>query len=62
MTDDELKLILESENLDSETEQLRINAKICTQKHNFLVKAIWTLIPLFLCVFAMFFTAIFLIV
>ena len=39
-------------------DQLRINSDICVKKHKKLVKAIWTMIPLFLFMFALFFTAI----
>lgn len=44
--------------LDSNIDQLRINSEICKQKHKFLVIAIWCLIPLFVFMFAVFFTAI----
>lgn len=54
MTDDEIDACLET----SEIDQLRINANICTRKHKFLVRAIWTLIPLFTFELAMFFVAI----
>lgn len=58
MTDDEINVCLENINCSSEIDQLRINANICTRKHKFLVRAIWTLIPLFTFVLAMFFVAI----
>ena len=43
---------------DAEIDQLIINATICTQKHKCLIRAIWTLVPMFAFVVAMFFTAI----
>ena len=58
MTDDEILACFEKEDCSSELDQLKINANICTRKHKFLVKAIWTLIPLFVFVLAMFFIAI----
>ena len=58
MTDDEINACLENIDCSSEIDQLRINANICTRKHKFLVRAIWTLIPLFTFVLAMFFVAI----
>ena len=58
MTDDEINACLENIDRSSEIDQLRINANICTRKHKFLVRAIWTLIPLFTYVLAMFFVAI----
>lgn len=58
MSDAELKDSFSRDNEEVEINQLRINARICTQKHNFLVKAIWTLIPLFISVIVMFFTSI----
>ncbi len=58
MTDDEINACLENIDYSSEIDQLRINANICTRKHKFLVWAIWTLIPLFTFVLAMFFVAI----
>ena len=58
MTDDEINACLENIDCSSEIDQLRINANICTRKHKFLVRAIWTLIPLFTSVLAMFFVAI----
>ena len=58
MTDDEIDACLENIDCSSEIDQLRINANICTRKHKFLVRAIWTLIPLFTFVLAMFFVAI----
>lgn len=58
MTDEEIYMCIDSKEYSSEIDQLKINAKICTIKHKFLVNAIWTLIPLFLFVLAMFFTAI----
>lgn len=58
MTDDEINACLENIDRSSEIDQLRINANICTRKHKFLVRAIWTLIPLFTFVLAMFFVAI----
>ena len=36
----------------SDIEQLSITAKICAKKHRFIVCAIWTLIPLFIMLFA----------
>lgn len=57
MTDDEINACLENIDYSSEIDQLRINANICTRKHKFLVRAIWTLIPLFTFVLAMFFVA-----
>lgn len=58
MTDDEIDACLENIDCSSEIDQLRINANICTRKHKFLVRAIWTLIPLFTFELAMFFVAI----
>lgn len=58
MTNDEINAYLENIDRSSEIDQLRINANICTRKHKFLVRAIWTLIPLFTFVLAMFFVAI----
>lgn len=58
MTDDKINACLENIDCSSEIDQLRINANICTRKHKFLVRAIWTLIPLFTFVLAMFFVAI----
>lgn len=58
MTDDEIDACLENIDCSSEIDQLRINANICTRKHKFLVRAIWTLIPLFTFMLAMFFVAI----
>lgn len=58
MTDDEINACLENIDCSSEIDRLRINANICTRKHKFLVRAIWTLIPLFTFVLAMFFVAI----
>lgn len=58
MTNDEINACLENIDRSSEIDQLRINANICTRKHKFLVRAIWTLIPLFTFVLAMFFVAI----
>ena len=58
MTDDEINACLENIDYSSEIDQLRINANICTRKHKFLVRAIWTLIPLFTFVLAMSFVAI----
>ena len=58
MSDAELKDSISRDNEEIAINQLRINASICTQKHNYLIKAIWTLIPLFISVFVMFFTSI----
>lgn len=58
MTDDEIIDSFDNEDCISEIDQLKINANICTRKHKYLVKAIWTLIPLFVFVLAMFFIAI----
>lgn len=58
MTDDEIISSFDNEDCVSEIDQLKINATICTRKHRCLVKAIWTLIPLFVFVLAMFFIAI----
>lgn len=58
MTEEELNDCFTSNNSSSELDQLKINAIICARKHKFLVIAIWTLIPLFIFIFAMFFTAI----
>ncbi len=44
--------------INSVIDQLRINSVICAKKHKKLVKAIWTMIPVFLFMFALFFTAI----
>lgn len=54
------KLLQESEenSLATIIDQISINAKICKQKHRFLVIAIWCLIPLFVFMFSVFFTAI----
>lgn len=58
MTDDEILAHFGNEDCISEIDQLKINANICTRKHKYLIKAIWTLIPLFVFVLAMFFIAI----
>ena len=58
MTDEELCKRINDDNEMPEIDQLKVNAKICTQKHRFLVKSIWTLIPLFINVLIMFFIAI----
>ena len=58
MTDDEFNACLDSKNCITEIDQLKINANICTRKHKFLVKAIWTLVPLFTFVLSMFFVSI----
>lgn len=42
----------------SAVDQISVNAKICKLKHKYLVFAIWCLIPLFVCMFAVFFVAI----
>ena len=55
MKPQEINKALEAEDHNAETNQLIINAKICSRKHFFLVRAIWTLIPLFAFVMAMFF-------
>lgn len=55
MTDEEIRTCLESKDCSSEIDQLKNNANICSRKHKLLVKAIWTLIPLFVFVIAMFF-------
>lgn len=54
------ELLQESEenSLATTIDQISINAKICKQKHRFLVIAIWSLIPLFAFMFSVFFTAI----
>lgn len=54
------ELLQESEenSLATTIDQISINAKICKQKHRFLVIAIWCLIPLFVFMFSVFFTAI----
>ncbi len=54
------ELLQESEanSLAATINQISINAKICKQKHRFLVIAIWILIPLFAFMFSVFFTAI----
>lgn len=52
---------LDSKNIDSlesDIEQISVNAKICSRKHKYLVIAIWLMIPLFLCMFATFLVAI----
>ena len=58
MTENEILNCLKSSDCSSEIDQLKINAKICAKKHKFLVMAIWTLIPLFTSMVAMFFTSI----
>lgn len=58
MTNDEILSSFDNEDYISEIDQLKINANICTKKHKYLIKAIWTLIPLFVFVLAMFFIAI----
>lgn len=54
------ELLQESEenSLAAIIDQISINAKICKQKHKFLVIAIWSLIPLFVFMFSVFFTTI----
>lgn len=51
-------LLNESDLLQTTIDQISVNAKICKQKHKFLVLAIWFLIPLFAFMFSVFFTAI----
>ena len=60
LTNEEIRCLLQQkeEVLDSEIDQISINAKICKQKHKFLVIAIWLLIPLYSFMFSVFFTAI----
>lgn len=61
LNQEEIKGLLQESDeniLDINIDQLYINSKICKQKHKFLVIAIWFLIPLFVFMFALFFTAI----
>lgn len=61
LNQEEIKGLLQASDediLDINIDQLYINSKICKQKHKFLVIAIWCLIPLFVFMFAVFFTAI----
>ena len=48
----------DSEDNKSMIDQILVNARICKSKHKNLVIAIWCLIPLFVCMFAVFFVAI----
>lgn len=59
LTNDEIKQYLTIDNTENEIlNQISTNAKICRRKHIFTKLAIWTLIPLFLFMFAMFFISI----
>ncbi len=58
MAENEIINCLKSSDYSSEIDQLKINANICAKKHKFLVMAIWTLIPLFTFMVAMFFTSV----
>lgn len=59
LTNKEIKQQANKRNdLDTIIDQLKINSKICVKKHQRLVIAIWLLIPLFLFMFALFFTVI----
>jgi len=55
---DEIKQHLIKDTEDPAIIQLSTNAKICVKKHKFLEAAIWTMIPMFISIFAMFFIAI----
>lgn len=44
--------------LQSDIEQIKVNAKICSTKHKYLVVAIWLMIPLFVFMFSTFLVAI----
>lgn len=48
----------DNDDIKSEVDQILVNARICRSKHKNLVTAIWCLIPLFVCMFAVFFAAI----
>ena len=54
----EIKSNLIEDNEEYVIDQLLINSKICVIKHNFLVAAVWTMIPLFASMFALFFVSI----
>ena len=55
---EEIKSNLIEDNEEYVIDQLLINSKICVKKHNFLVAAVWTMIPLFASMFALFFVSI----
>lgn len=46
------------EDIDTQIDQIIINAKICKTKHKCLLVAMWLLIPLFICMFILFIIAI----
>lgn len=59
MKDEEIKKLADKKNDCTDTiDQLKINSGICVKKHKNLVKAIWIMVPLFVFMFALFFTAI----
>ena len=59
MSEKEIASTIAGNSEESDVEQLSITAKICAKKHKFIVCAIWTLIPLFIFLFAMCFIIIF---
>lgn len=60
MNQEEIRALLDNDDEEnaSAVDQILVNAKICKSKHKNLVIAIWCLIPLFVCMFAVFFVAI----
>lgn len=58
MSQNEIACTIAQDNSNSDIEQLQLTAKICAKKHKFIVCAIWTLIPLFMLLFAMCFMVI----
>ncbi|MDE7083154.1 MAG: hypothetical protein K2O89_05555 [Clostridia bacterium] len=53
-----IKLINKDETIETIAEQLIVNSKICKRKHKFFVISIYSLIPLFISMAALFFIAI----
>lgn len=53
MSQNEIASTIAENSEKTDIEQLQITAKICAKKHKFIVCAIWTLIPLFMLLFAM---------
>lgn len=58
MTRDEIASTLAKSSEESDIEQLQVTSRICAKKHKFIVCAIWSLIPLFVLLFAMCFVVI----
>lgn len=52
MSEKEITCTLAGNSESADVEQLSIVAKICAKKHKFIVCAIWTLLPLFVSLFA----------